>query len=93
MKDAILLIILGIFFGLFLQKTQLSKYSTIVNVFRFKDLTVIKFMMSALATAMVGVFLLRDLGWITMSTLTPTYIIGNLVGGLIFGVGMAWGGF
>ena len=56
MGEAIILIVVGFFFGLLLQKSRLTRYAAIVNVFRFRDLTVIKFMMSALATAMIGVY-------------------------------------
>ena len=36
---------------------------------------------------------LRGLGWITFPTVPATYIVGNMVGGLIFGVGMALTGY
>ncbi len=86
-------LILGIGFGIALQKSQLTKYSTIINVFRFKDLTVIKFMLTALITAMPLIFLLKDFGWLSLSNVNPTYFLGNFLGGAIFGVGMASAGF
>jgi hypothetical protein len=42
---------------------------------------------------MVGVYFLKDLGLVKLIGTQPTYIVGNLVGGLIFGVGMAGAGF
>jgi len=93
MGEATILIVFGFFFGLLLQKARLTRYSTIVNVFRFRDMTVIKFMMSALATAMIGVYFLRDIGVVSTASLMPSYLLGNFVGGLIFGIGMAWAGF
>jgi uncharacterized membrane protein YedE/YeeE len=54
---------------------------------------VLKFMLSALVVAMAGLFSLRALGWITFPNVPATYIVGNLVGGLIFGVGMALTGY
>lgn len=84
---------LGILFGVSLQKAGLTKYSKIVNVFRFKDLAVLKFMLSALITAMPIIYLLKDMGLITLTNINPTYIAGNLLGGAIFGVGMALAGF
>lgn len=86
-------LLLGIGFGISLHKAGLTKYSTIVNVFRFKDLTVIKFMMAALITAMPLIYILKDLGLLTLTNINPTYIAGNLAGGAIFGVGMAISGF
>jgi uncharacterized membrane protein YedE/YeeE len=93
MSDIILPLVLGFGFGWSLQKAGLSKYHKIVNVFRFTDLAVLKYMMTALAVAMVGVFALSTFGLIALPTVPATYVIGNLVGGLIFGVGMAGAGF
>ncbi len=86
-------LILGIGFGFALNKAGLTKYHKIVNVFRLVDLAVLKFMMTALVVAMIGLYLLRGLGLITFPTIPATYVVGNLVGGLIFGVGMALSGF
>ncbi len=93
MNDLILPLILGFGFGWALQKAGLTKYHKIVNVFRFTDLTVLKFMMTTLAVAMVGVFALNTAGLIQLPTVPATFVVGNLVGGLIFGVGMAGAGF
>lgn len=91
--DFMLPLVLGIGFGFALQKAGLSKYHKIVNVFRFTDLSVLKFMLTSVAVAMVGVFALNTLGWIELPNIPATYVAGNLVGGLIFGVGMASAGF
>jgi uncharacterized membrane protein YedE/YeeE len=93
MTNYILALILGIFFGFSLNKAGLTKYNKIVNVFRFTDLAVLKFMMTALVVAMSGLYVLRGLGLITFPNVPATYIAGNLVGGLIFGVGMAITGY
>src|SRR4030042_4201470 len=93
MNEFILAIVLGIFFGFALNKAGLTRYTKIVNVFRLNDMAVLKFMMTALVVTMIGVYPLRMLGIITFPTVPSTYIVGNLVGGLIFGVGMALAGF
>ena len=93
MTDFILPLLLGIGFGFALQKAGLSKYHKIVNVFRFTDLSVIKFMLTSVAVAMVGVFALNTFGLVQLPNIPATYLVGNLVGGLIFGVGMAGAGF
>ena len=82
-------LVLGIGFGFALNKAGLTKYHKIVNVFRFTDLAVLKFMMTALIVAMAGLFGLDALGLMTLPTPPETYVVGNLLGGLIFGVGMA----
>jgi uncharacterized membrane protein YedE/YeeE len=93
MPDLLTALVLGIGFGFALNKAGLTKYHKIVNVFRLTDLTVLKFMMTALVVSMSGLYVLRGLGWVTFPVVPPTYVVGNLVGGLIFGVGMALTGF
>jgi uncharacterized membrane protein YedE/YeeE len=93
MTNYILSLVLGMFFGFSLNKAGLTKYNKIVNVFRFTDMAVLKFMMTALVVAMSGLYGLRALGLITFPNIPATYIVGNLVGGLIFGVGMALTGY
>ncbi len=93
MSTAVIALFLGTFFGFALNKAGLTKYNKIVNVFRFTDMAVLKFMMTALVVAMVGLYGLRGLGVITFPTVPATYIVGNLAGGLIFGIGMALTGY
>ncbi len=93
MGDILWPLVLGFFFGWALQKAGLTKYHKIVNVFRFADLAVMKFMLTSIAVAMVGTFALSSLGLVTLPAVPATYVVGNLVGGLVFGVGMAGAGF
>lgn len=86
-------VFLGILFGFSLNKAGLTKYHKIVNVFRFTDMAVLQFMMTALVVAMSGLYLLRGLGWVTFPNVPSTYLVGNIVGGLIFGIGMALTGY
>ncbi len=92
-KDFVFPILIGFAFGFILQKAGLGYYRNIVNVFRFTDLAVVKLMMTAIAVSMVGTFGLHALGAIVLPVISTTYVVGNLVGGLIFGVGMAGAGF
>jgi uncharacterized membrane protein YedE/YeeE len=93
MANYIIALFLGVFFGFSLNKAVLTKYNKIVNVFRFTDLSVLKFMMTALVVAMTGLYALKGLGLITFPNVPATYIAGNMIGGLIFGVGMALAGY
>ncbi len=93
MTNYMIALILGLFFGLSLQKAGLTKYHKIVNVFRFTDLAVLKFMMTALIVSMTGLYTLKWMGLITFPSVPATYIAGNVIGGLIFGVGMAFSGY
>jgi uncharacterized membrane protein YedE/YeeE len=93
MTNFIVALVLGVFFGFALNKAGLTKYNKIVNVFRFTDMAVLQFMMTALVVAMSGLFALRGLGLITFPAVPATYVVGNIAGGLIFGVGMALTGY
>lgn len=86
-------LIVGLIFGWILHKVRLTQYSKIVNVFRFTDLAVLKFMLTAIVVGATGIYFLYEVGLVTLTGTTPTYIVGNLIGGLIFGVGMAGAGF
>jgi len=50
----VIALVLGAFFGFSLNKAGLTKYNKIVNVFRLNDMAVLKFMMTALVVAMIG---------------------------------------
>ena len=89
----VIALVLGAFFGFSLNKAGLTKYNKIVNQFRFTDMAVLKFMMTALVVAGIGLYGLRGLGLIKFPAVPATYIVGNLVGGLLFGVGMALTGY
>ena len=91
--DYVVALFLGLGFGFALNKAGLTKYHKIVNVFRLTDLAVLKFIMTSLTVAMAGLYALRGLGWIAFPTVPATYIAGNLIGGLIFGIGMALTGY
>jgi hypothetical protein len=93
MAGSAVALFLGVFFGFSLNKAGLTKYNKIVNVFRFTDMAVLQFMMTALVVAMSGLYILRGFGLITFPNVPATYIVGNLVGGLIFGIGMALTGY
>jgi hypothetical protein len=89
----IIALFLGLFFGFLLNKAGLTKYHKIVNVFRLTDLSVLKFMMSALVVAMIGLYALRDFGLIAFPNIPATYVVGNILGGVVFGIGMALTGY
>lgn len=86
-------LLVGFGFGWCLQKAGLSRYDRIVNVFRFRDFAVLQFLLSALVTAAIGIRALQSLGLATEVPVPATYVAGNLLGGVVFGVGMALSGF
>ena len=93
MTTLVIPLVLGAFFGFALNKAGLTKYHKIVNVFRFTDMAVLQFMMTALVVSMIGLYGLRALGVIEFPNIPATYLVGNIVGGLVFGIGMALTGY
>jgi len=81
-------LITGILFGFFLQKGRVLRYDKQLGALRLMDMTIVKFMFSTILVAMVGVYLLKDLGLAKLS-IKPTILGGVILGGLIFGFG--WG--
>jgi uncharacterized protein len=91
--DILITLVLGFVFGWTLDKAGLTKYHKIVNVYRFTDLAVLKYMMSAIIVGMAGVWTLKGLGLVELTGTISTYVPGVLLGGALFGVGMAAAGF
>ena len=84
----ILGLITGIFFGIFLQRSGVTNYEVILGQLLLYDFTVVKVMLTAVITGMLGVYLARQLGWIQLHP-KPGSLGSTVVGGLIFGVGFA----
>lgn len=82
----------GVLFGFILQRARLTRYATIVGFFRLTDLTMLKVMMAAIVSGMIGVYALHDLGLVNLHV-KPVLLGANVVGGLIFGAGMLLLGF
>ncbi len=81
-------LITGIIFGFLLQKARVIRYDKQLGALRLIDMTIVKFMLSTILVAMVGTYLLKDLGLVKLS-IKPTILGAVILGGLIFGIG--WG--
>jgi uncharacterized protein len=86
---------IGIGFGLFLERAGFGSGRKLAAQFYLTDLTVFKVMFTAIVTAMVGLFWLAVFGIVDLSLVyvSPTYLIPQIVGGLILGVGFVIGGY
>ena len=87
--------LIGIGFGFFLERAGFGSARKLVSQFYLNDLAVFKVMFTAIVTAMLGVTYLGWLGWLDLSLvyLVPTYLMPQVVGGLILGVGFVVGGY
>lgn len=82
----------GILFGFLLHKGGVTKYDVIVGQLLLTDFTVLKVMLSAVVTGMIGVYMMESQGWIQLSIKSGS-VGKNVIGALIFGVGFALLGY
>jgi uncharacterized membrane protein YedE/YeeE/rhodanese-related sulfurtransferase len=85
---------IGMAFGWCLERAGLGSARKLTGQFYLTDLTVFKVMFSAILTAMLGLFWLGRLGAIDLARIyvPETYVIPQMVGGLIFGAGFVIAG-
>jgi len=81
-------LVTGILFGILLQKAEVLRFDKQVGALRLMDMTIFKFMLSAIAVGAVGIYLLRDLELIKLS-IKGTSIGAQILGGTLFGIGWA----
>jgi uncharacterized protein len=86
--------IVGLGFGAALERAGLGSAPKLAGQFTLADFTVLRVMFSAIVTAMLGAFWLSRLGLLDLSRVyvPPTWIVPQLLGGAIFGVGFAIAG-
>ena len=85
---------IGVAFGFALERAGMGNAKKLVGQFYLTDLTVFKVMFTAILTAMLGVFWLSWLGVLDLGRVyvPETWLVPQLVGGLVFGVGFAAAG-
>ncbi len=87
--------LIGIGFGFALERAGFGSARKLVAQFYLTDLAVFKVMFTAIVTAMLGVTYLAWMGLLDLSQLylTPTFLVPQIVGGLILGAGFVIGGY
>ncbi|MDD4273773.1 MAG: YeeE/YedE thiosulfate transporter family protein [Desulfobacter postgatei] len=88
----ILGLITGVLFGFFLQKGRVLRFEKQIGAMLLKDMTIFKFMLSAILVGMVGIQLLAGAEIISLSHKAMN-VGAVLVGGALFGGGWAVMGF
>ena len=83
---------LGLVFGFLLHKGGVTNFDVIFGQLLLQDFTMIKIILTAIATGMVGIYGMKHLGWIELKVKSGSWGM-NLIGGLIFGVGFALMGY
>ena len=92
MSEQILGLITGILFGALLQQGRVLRFEKQVGALLFRDMTIFKFMLSAVLVGMVGIHILSAAGLIALS-IKGAAVPANLLGGLFFGGGWALMGY
>jgi Na+/H+-dicarboxylate symporter len=60
-------LVTGVLFGFFLQRGQVLRYDKQIGALRLMDMTILKFMLTAIFVGCVGIYLLKDLGLVNLS--------------------------
>lgn len=91
----IIAFIIGIGFGFFLERAGFGSGRKLAAQFYLRDLSVLKVMFTAIVTAMTGLYFLSRLGMVDLSLvyLVPTFLVPQIVGGLLLGIGFVIGGY
>lgn len=94
MNDLLIAGGIGVAFGWALECAGLGDPPKLAGQFYLRDFTVLKVMLSAMLTAMLGVFWGGRLGVFDPGTfyVPETYLLPQLVGGLVFGLGFVLSG-
>ena len=86
--EQILGLVTGIAFGFLLQRGGVIRFEKQVGMLLFKDMTVLRFMLTAIIVGMVGIIILAEAGVLTLSHKSMN--VGAIViGASLFGVGWA----
>jgi hypothetical protein len=78
----------GVIFGFLLQRAHIVRFDKQIGLLQLKDMTVMKYMLSAALFGAVGMFLFKDLLALSWDV-RPFIPLAFSAGGLIFGLG--WG--
>ncbi|MDY0149466.1 MAG: YeeE/YedE thiosulfate transporter family protein [Kiritimatiellia bacterium] len=82
----------GFCFGFLLQKGGVCHYEIIMRQLLLKDFTVLKVILTAIVTGMIGVYAMRGMGWVRLHKKSGS-LGTSIPGPLIFGIGFGTLGY
>jgi uncharacterized protein len=85
-------LLMGMIFGFLLQKGGVTRYDIIMGQLLLTDFTVVKVMMTAVVTGMIGIYVLKGMGLVTLKPKAGSVGM-NVVGSLVFGISFALLGY
>lgn len=65
----------------------MTQYDVVLGQLLLTDFTVVKFMLTAFVVGMIGIYAMKNLGWVSLSIKPGSWGM-NGIGGLIFGLGL-----
>ncbi|MFP4026232.1 MAG: YeeE/YedE thiosulfate transporter family protein [Candidatus Brocadiia bacterium] len=92
MTELLLGLVTGVVFGALLQQGRVLRFEKQVGAMLLKDMTILKFMLSAIIVGMIGINLLVSAGVVELKV-KAAYVGANIIGGLLFGAGWAVMGY
>lgn len=85
-------LVTGILFGVLMQRARVIRYDKQLGALLLKDMTIVKFMLTAIVVAALLIHLMLDMELVKLSV-KGTSLGAQLVGGSLFGVGWAMLGY
>ncbi|MCP4679621.1 MAG: YeeE/YedE family protein [Deltaproteobacteria bacterium] len=93
--EMVIAVLIGIGFGFFLERAGFGRSDNLASIFYGRDFRVMRVMFTGIVTAMVGLYFFDLLGVMPLESigLLDTYLLPQLVGGLLLGAGFIIGGY
>ena len=93
--EMLIAVIVGLGVGFVLERAGFGRADNLVSIFYGRDFRVLRVLLSAIVTAMLGLYLADLTGLLPLSSigLLDTYVLPQLVGGLLLGAGFVMGGY
>lgn len=87
-------LLIGIAMGVLIQRVRASSPGMILKNLRLENLSIIKFMATTIAVGMLVIYAINQFApQVLHFDVKPAYLLGVGLGGLVFGVGFAVGGY
>jgi len=93
--EMVIALFVGVGFGWALERAGFGRADNLAAIFYGRDFRVLRVMFSAIVTAMLGLYFLDLAGVLPIASigLLDTYLVPQLVGGLLLGAGFIIGGY
>ncbi|MFH1812491.1 MAG: YeeE/YedE thiosulfate transporter family protein [Pseudomonadota bacterium] len=93
--ELVVAVLVGVGFGFSLERGGFGRADNMAAIFYGRDFRVMRVMFTAIVTAMLGLYFLDLAGVMPIGNigLLPTYLVPQLVGGLLLGAGFVIGGY